>query len=435
MGVANAKHSFPESARASWSCADVFRNMLAIDLEDGMSGSETLPPPDLYITPELHRRVPKFVDHLGEKLALQDIGAQMLDHPEQLLPRLVERAMQMTGAESAGISAFEPMEGSAGIFRWRDLRGRLAPFEGATTPRNYSPCGVCLDRFEPTLTRHPERHYGWIADAGVVCPEVLLVPLYMAHGQPLGTLWIVAEKEGQFDSGHARIMRELASFAGIALAMLQNQSRLQEALAQQELLTREMNHRVNNVFFVVDAMIQIGKRSATSTAAFADTLSGRLHALAAAHALVRHSFGPGPQVQRPSIATLHALTGAIFKPYEGTSQARFSVEGNDLCLGDRAVTSLALVFHELATNAAKYGALAEDAGCVSIDWEQQGDSLAVRWEENGGPPITAPPQATGYGTRLLNNTVTRLFGGTLVSDWREQCLVVELTIPLARLMD
>jgi hypothetical protein len=51
------------------------------------------------------------------------------------------------------------------------------------------------------LTRHPERHYGWIADAGVVCPEVLLVPLYMAHGQPLGTLWIVAEKEGQFDSG------------------------------------------------------------------------------------------------------------------------------------------------------------------------------------------------------------------------------------------
>ncbi len=69
---------------------------------------------------------------------------------------------------------------------------------------------MCLDRFEPTLTRHPERYYAWIAEAGVVCPEVLLVPLYMAHGQPLGTLWIVAEETGHFDAGHAGVMQELS---------------------------------------------------------------------------------------------------------------------------------------------------------------------------------------------------------------------------------
>src|SRR5579871_1196861 len=123
------------------------------DSSEPFADGVTVAPGDLYITAELHRRVPKVTDHLREKLALQDIAAQMVDHPEQVLPKLVERAMEMTGAASAGISAFETQKGTAGIFRWRDLKGGLSRFEGATTPRNYSPCGVCLDRFEPTLTR------------------------------------------------------------------------------------------------------------------------------------------------------------------------------------------------------------------------------------------------------------------------------------------
>ena len=398
-----------------------------------MTAAEPVPPWDLYITSELHRRVPKLVDHHGEKLALQDIGAQMLDHPDQVLPRLVERALQMTGAASAGISEFEHQDDTAGVFRWRDLHGELARLEGATTPRNYSPCGVCLDRFEPTLARHPERYYSWIAEAGVVCPEVLLVPLYMEHGQPLGTVWIVSEKEEHFDSGHARIMGELASFAGIALAMLQKQHRLQEALAQQEMLTREMDHRVNNVFYVVDTMIQIGKRSATSADDFAQTLSGRVHALAASHALVRHSSGTGSSLSQPAATTLHALTNAIFKPYVAADLERFVVTGDDMNLDDGAITSLALVFQELATNAAKYGALSGKVGRVSVGWERQGDTLAFQWQEDGAPPIKAPPQQHGFGSTLLRNTLTRRFGGTFQSHWREQGLMVEFALPLVKL--
>ena len=398
-----------------------------------MSSVETVPPQDLYITPELHRRVPKGVDHLGEKLALQDIGAQMLDHPDQLLPRLVERAMQMTGASSAGISALELEAGAAGVFRWRDLRGELARFEGATTPRNHSPCGVCLDRFEPTLTRRPERYYSWIAEAGAVCPEVLLVPLYVANGQPLGTLWIVSEKEGHFDSGHARIMRELASFVGIALAMQQSQDRLQEALANQEMLTREMDHRVNNVFQLVDGMIQIGKRSATSTADFADTLSGRLHALAASHSLVRQGFGVGLNVSRPVAATLYDLTDAIFKPYQLADLKRFIVTGDDVNLGDSAITGLALVFHELATNAAKYGALSTVEGHVAVSWQRQGDVFTIRWLEDDGPQIDAPPEKQGFGSTVLRNTITRRFGGHVQSHWQKHGLIVEIELPMSRL--
>lgn len=398
-----------------------------------MNAPASVPPTDLYITPELHRRLPKAVDHLAEKLALQDIGAQMLDHPDRLLQKLVERAMQTTGAASAGISAYEPEEGGAGFFRWRDLRGELARFEGATTPRDYSPCGVCLDRFEATLTRHPERYYSWIAQAGVVCPEVLLVPLYIAHGQPLGTLWIVSETEGLFDSGHARIMRELASFVGIALAMVQNQRQLKDALAQQEMLTREMEHRVNNVFSVVDAMIHVTQQSATSAADFAKTLSGRLRALAAAHVLVRHRCAPGLNESQSPSPTLRALIEATFEPYRTVDLQRFVMDGEDMALGDNAITGLALVFHELATNAAKYGAMSESAGCVSVSWERQGEVLAIRWRESGGPPIERAPEQSGFGSVLLRNTVSRRFGGTLESHWRKQGVTVEVLLPIAKL--
>ncbi|GLC92672.1 histidine kinase [Cupriavidus sp. TA19] len=402
-----------------------------------MTLADTVPPPDLYITAELERRPPKAIDYQGEKLALKDIAAQMLNHPGQVLPRLVERAMQLTGAASAGISAFEPEHGTPGLFRWRDLRGKLASFEGATTPRDYSPCGVCLDRFEPTLTRHPERYYGWIAEAGVVCPEVLLVPLYMAHGQPLGTLWIVAEEAGHFDAGHAGVMQEQASFVGIALAMLQNQRRLQEALERQEMLTREMDHRVNNVFAVVDGLIHASRLSAGSVDGYARSLSGRLHALAAAHALVREASGTEADGPPASAGTLHELTRAIFKPYEASGQAsdrtRLVVNGADVLLGNRAIISLALVFHELATNAAKYGALSEEAGCVSVSWERCGEHLAVRWHEEGGPPIQGPSQRQGFGSILLRNTLTRQLGGTFELDWREPGLAVMFSLPLSRL--
>ena len=398
-----------------------------------MSVAEIAAPSDLYITVELQRRAPKAPDYLGEKLALQDIAAQMVDHPEKVLPELVERAMQLTGAASAGISVYEPQEGTEGIFRWRDLRGELLRFAGATTPRDYSPCGVCLDRFETTLTRHPERHYSWLIEAGILCPEVLLEPLHVAHGQPLGTLWVVAEREGYFDSGHARVLKELASFVAIALAMAQDKKQLQEAVKQQELLTAEMDHRVKNLFSVVDAMIRISKRSAKSADEMATILSGRLHAMGAAHALVRRSFDPNAKAAPPPTARLSEVFSAVLKPYVMEDAPRFVATGPDIHLGREATTSLALVFHELVTNAAKYGALTQDGGLISISWRQMGAALSLRWRETGGPAILSEPAQNGFGGKLTRHTVEDQLGGTFTLDWRHEGLVADFTLPMADL--
>jgi GAF domain-containing protein len=159
--------------------------------------------------------------------------------------------MEMTDGVAAGISLYEENP-APGVFRWQYLRGALARFNGATTPRNFSPCGITLDRMTPILTSHSERMYDWISHENIVVPEVLLVPLYVARTKPLGTLWIVSDDEEHFDSGHARVVTELATFVGIALKMLQTEQRLKVALEETEILAREMSHRVKNAFALID---------------------------------------------------------------------------------------------------------------------------------------------------------------------------------------
>jgi two-component sensor histidine kinase len=389
---------------------------------------------DVFITDELARRAPKKADHLQEKRALQDLAARMADDPDEVLPRFVDLAMRMTGGTSAGLSLYEE-EPWPGVFRWHFLRGVLSPFEGATTPRHDSPCGITLDRNAPVLARHAERFYAWIADADITVPEVLLVPLYLGGRDPLGTLWIVSDEEGHFDGEHARVAAELATFVGIALRMRRGEQRLREALDQQEMLAREMSHRVRNLFAVTDSMIRFSAKGAGDKDEMARLLSGRLQALARAHALVRPGFGEAGAA--PHASDLGALIRAIVQPHEDRVDAaasRVSLEGPPFACGPRAVEGLALVLHELATNAAKHGALTAEAGRVDIRWRQDEERLVLRWAERGGPRIEAPPARQGFGSRLVHNTIVRQLRGAADRDWRRDGLAVTISMPVDGLL-
>jgi GAF domain-containing protein len=192
------------------------------------------------------RRTPVKIDVLREKRALQEIAALMADDPAQVLPKFVSLAMEMAEGASAGLSLLEENP-APGVFRWHHLTGTLARFTGATTPRNFSPCGIVLDMDAPVLTAYSERGYDWIAACNVTLPEVLLVPLRIEGKEPRGTLWIVSDKDEHFHREHARAMTELASFVAIALRMARTEQKLQAALNEQLILTREMTHRVKNL--------------------------------------------------------------------------------------------------------------------------------------------------------------------------------------------
>lgn len=365
-----------------------------------------------------------------EKAALLQLAGRLHDAPGEMLPKFVELAMELTGAISAGVSLLEQTE-SFSVFRWHNLKGILSPFNGATTPRDYSPCGITLDRSAPTLAIHPERVYNWIP-AGLSLPEVLLVPLYIGRTEPLGTLWVVANRIGYFHRGHGATLQELADFIGIALKVARSEQELQQALEQQELLTREMSHRLKNLFAIVDGIIRISARSTDSKDDLVALLSGRLHALAAAHSLVKPSFSDVQGVAS-NLADLISIVIAPHEPAAIPGKSGFSLEGPTILCGEQSVNGLALVFHELATNAAKYGALCGDNGRVDIGWQIKGDDLSITWNEVGEREISSPPASKGFGSTLVEATVIRQFGGTLNYDWRPTGLSVNIILPLSRL--
>jgi transcriptional regulator with GAF, ATPase, and Fis domain len=175
-----------------------------------------LRPEQVDITFDLAHRSARAPDYESQKRAVGELVRFANEQPNELLARFVAVARELCVADSAGVSLYEPDQQSAGVFRWHHLSGVLAPFNGATTPRDFSPCGICLDRRRPVLMAHPEQAYAWIREANIAVPEVLLVPLQVGTGGPIGTLWVIAAQENSFDIEHARILSELAGVASIA---------------------------------------------------------------------------------------------------------------------------------------------------------------------------------------------------------------------------
>ncbi len=373
------------------------------------------------ITDQLLSRAAGNPDYLREKLALQDLARYMSDEPSKVLSRLVQLTMELCEAGSAGVSI---LERESGEFRWFGLAGILSAFEGGKTPRHDSPCGICLDIEGPVLMERPERAFEWIRDADISVPEVLLVPLSRTGLDAIGTLWVVSDKAGHFNSGHVRMLTELSSFAAMALRMIRTEEQLHAALHQQEVLTREMSHRVKNLFSLMAGMVRMSRRGATSVDDLTDKLVGRITALSDAHALVRRQFGDGA----PAATTMPEIIDRILRPY---SQSRWSTRGPALPVGEKATNSLALIFHELATNAAKYGAFSAEDGSVALEWTADDNDVALRWQEAGGPVVHAAGQA-GFGTRLIEATVQGTHGA-IDYQWRADGLTVQVRMPLSAL--
>jgi two-component sensor histidine kinase len=381
---------------------------------------------DIFVTHELELRPAKRRSYRREKDALQELAAKLDGEPADVLPRFVELAMKLTGASSAGLSLYEPEPEP--VFRWHHLRGKLVRFEGTTTPRDHSPCGVTLDRNGPVLSNNPERLYDWIAAENLTIPEVLLVPLHVGEDEPLGTLWAIADEAGHFRKQDAVVTTELARFVAIALRMVESEKQLRDSLRRQELLAREMGHRVKNVFAVTESIVRLTAGRAGSSTDLAESLSRRLGALAEAHALAR-----GTSLDEDSEVELKELLEVIVRPFQDPSESRFALSGPEVGCGAHSASALALVVHELATNAAKYGALTRPSGRVEIDWSRDGQNIVLTWRETGGPRVDSAPEADGFGSTLIRRTVTRQFGGELDEQWLPEGFVCTMILSAQKL--
>jgi two-component sensor histidine kinase len=102
-------------------------------------------------------------------------------------------------------------------------------------------------------------------------------------------------------------------------------------------------------------------------------------------------------------------------------------------VGEVAATSLAMVVHELATNSLKYGALSSDSGTLDVSTRSGDEGLSLIWMERGGPVVESPPEAEGFGSKLMQRSISRQLGGTISHDWSEEGLVVTVQLDRARL--
>ncbi len=204
------------------------------------------------------------------------------------------------------------------------------------------------------------------------------------------------------------------------------------AVEARQALAREMSHRVKNLFAVMSGLVSMTARSAQTPNDMADALRGRLGALSRAHELVRSALGGDEGASEAT--TLSRLVDAVLSPYgAGESGDRLRIEGPSVSVGTNTVTNLALVLHELATNAAKYGALSEAHGRLAIRWVIEGDEVRLAWHETGGPTLSGPPGAEGFGSQLARRTVTGQLGGTMEPDWRPEGLHLDMVLSRERL--
>ena len=222
-------------------------------------------------------------------------------------------------------------------------------------------------------------------------------------------------KDGRELTIESRIILETVSGQELALEGTRDVTERRAWEMQQKLLLRELTHRVKNTLTVVQSIAHQTRRFSKSYEEFTDRLDGRLAALAAAHSLLVDSDWRG--------ADLATLARRQLEPHIGGNPDRVRITGEPVFLPADLATPFGLVFHELATNAAKYGSFSRRAGTVDIGWNLETRNgqplLTVTWRERGGPK-TAEPKTKGFGSQLIeraisNATVRREFtsGGVI----------------------
>ena len=194
-----------------------------------------------------------------------------------------------------------------------------------------------------------------------------------------------------------------------------------EAEAHSEMLAHEVEHRAKNALAVVAGLVRV--TTADSHEEYVAVLEARIQALAGTMALLgRHRW------KGASVAELlrHEL-----EPFGADEEgSRVTLAGPEVLVGPEVAQPLSMALHELATNAAKYGALSTAEGRLDVRWSLRGGEVELRWRETGGPPLEGPPGRTSFGSQIITHSFEGSLGGTISRDWRPEGLACDIRFPL-----
>lgn len=219
-----------------------------------------------------------------------------------------------------------------------------------------------------------------------------------------------------------------------ASKIARNITERKRAQQYQNLLLKEMSHRVKNLLAIASGLIGLSARTAETPMAMAKAVQERLGAYSKAHELTRPEAVAANVAQRVSIQELvRTITSPYVDKSAGSASTNILVQGPAVAADGNAIPSLALALHEFTTNAAKYGALSVPGGRVHIVYGLADGYFELVWREEGGPAVAGEPEKSGFGTLLVSRTVQGQLGGTLGHQWKPEGVVITLRIPADRL--
>jgi two-component sensor histidine kinase len=375
-------------------------------------------------------------DHHGRlsdpaRLASLKTSDLMDSLPEETFDRVIRLASRLTGAP---VGLFSLVDETRQFFKAQaGLPDDVA--ETRQTPLSHSLCQYVVSRDAPLVVSDAGqspllRDNGAVRDLKV--SAYLGVPIHAPDGQAIGSLCAIDTSSRDWSEDQIDSMHSLA-------AMVESELALRHAAAARQLLLSEMNHRVKNLFTVVSAIVRISRRAHEDDAdALAAEIEQRLQALSAAHGLIAPSVA-SDKLSAGSV-TLDRLIETLTAPYQRLGLS-LDFQGPQIDLGPRAAATLALVFHEMITNAAKYGALRDGGGRLAIGWRLGGNALQLNWSETSTDPDTAggdaeistDPSAPGFGSQLIDLLVAGPLEGQITGGGAASGLVRNFSLPLASL--
>lgn len=327
-------------------------------------------------------------------------GADLLETlPEPAYDRMTRLATRILGAPVSLMSLVSPeqqfFKSAYGLPD--DLKDTRA------TPLSHSMCQYVVTQNQGLAVHdartHPLlKHNGAIEDLGVIA--YLGEPIRSPNGQVLGSFCAIDDKPHLWTAEDQAILRDLAD-------MIESEMRLRHTVNRNDLLLKEMSHRVKNMFTLTGSLVRQSFRQARDKEHLVEGLLGRLMALSSSHEL---ALGD-PDALAESQAMLGDLIEVAVAPHRHSGDAPIVVEGPSLSLYPSAITYVALTLHELATNAAKYGALSDNGGTLSVAWETTEKGARLIWDER--TEIANPNNARGFGSEMLDNAVMFGLGGEI----------------------
>jgi two-component sensor histidine kinase len=372
---------------------------------------------DILKTPALYRRQARESSLENELAAYRELSALMAVDPQLAIQRFLELALELcSGAGSAGLSELTVDEAGEPIFKWTAMSGAFASYVGGTTPRTFSPCGLCLDHHHAILVERPARVFTYFNDAEPEIVEGLIVPLYDTGKRPLGTLWVTShDEESRFDATDARILEQLAVQLVLAIKLRRKAKillEMEQLVRDRDLLVQEVNHRVKNTIQMTSALLHLQQGGVSKEARQAlKEAQGRLLVLANVYEALLHPGAEGDLTAINMQALLDTLVNALAASPQHAKRVKLTTRCDGVLLDTSQGVPVGLIVNEAVTNALKHGFPRRRSGEVLIELSRTGRMCTLKIEDNG-VGFDRPLREGSLGMRLMQS-LARQLGTTL----------------------